>query len=379
MHIRRRHGFRIVELLVVVSIIALLIAIILPAIGKARDAARVTQSSANLRNLAVANDTYGGDWADRQFSPVADDMGLAGADPLFYNSNIACMPQQLAGYTFDGQLFGAWCGGGLCPDYPGDSGIWNAVFYLVYQPLSYGAPIAFGSMRCPNVKSFNTYVGNRFYDPVFYAPKDVYPLKVAEPFFIYPDEFVAEVNGSEVGTIAWSSYVWSAAAMWNPEVHGRCGHINPKNLPAAYRAPAAGQCRFPDLKTRMLEHHWLQNKETSKNPSFGGDDPSWMFNQGYNSKPVTAFFDGHVSVMGVTDAMEADTRAMIQVESNNVCDYCPENPNSSGECQTGLWSRDTQFGTNGYYGDTSYDTIVNTSYHVLTTDGILGRDTIGAK
>ena len=60
----RRHlpGFTIVELLVVISIIALLIAILLPAIGKARDAARVTQSSANLRNLGIANDTYGADW-----------------------------------------------------------------------------------------------------------------------------------------------------------------------------------------------------------------------------------------------------------------------------------------------------------------------------
>ena len=70
-----RNGFTIVELLVVVSIIALLIAILLPAIGKARDAARVTQSAANLRNIAVANDTYASDWADRQFTAVPDDVG----------------------------------------------------------------------------------------------------------------------------------------------------------------------------------------------------------------------------------------------------------------------------------------------------------------
>ncbi|MDZ4831722.1 MAG: prepilin-type N-terminal cleavage/methylation domain-containing protein, partial [Phycisphaerae bacterium] len=45
-------GFTIVELLVVISIIALLIAILLPAIGKARDAALVTQSLGNLRNMS---------------------------------------------------------------------------------------------------------------------------------------------------------------------------------------------------------------------------------------------------------------------------------------------------------------------------------------
>ncbi|MHC4081837.1 MAG: type II secretion system protein, partial [Planctomycetota bacterium] len=42
-------GFTIIELLVVVSIIALLVGILLPAIGKARDTARVNSSKSNLR------------------------------------------------------------------------------------------------------------------------------------------------------------------------------------------------------------------------------------------------------------------------------------------------------------------------------------------
>ena len=35
-----------------------------------------------------------------------------------------------------------------------------------------------------------------------------------------------------------------------------------------------------------------------------------MFNHGYNSKPMTAFFDGHVAMIGTSDFMEGDTRAM---------------------------------------------------------------------
>ncbi|MHC5006476.1 MAG: hypothetical protein ACYTGF_03845 [Planctomycetota bacterium] len=48
------------EPLVVVSTIALLLSILLPAIGKARDNARVTMSRSNLRQLGVrGRDTLG--------------------------------------------------------------------------------------------------------------------------------------------------------------------------------------------------------------------------------------------------------------------------------------------------------------------------------
>jgi len=378
---KNRSGFTIVELLVVISIIALLIAILLPAIGKARDAARVTQSSANLRNLAVANDTYSSDWADRQFTAVPDDMGLAfseGLGPVDYNNQIACMPQQLVGYDYNGALWGWWCAGNLCNGYPGDPGYWNGCFYYVFQPFGLNGG-NFGSFRVPTTKAFNSYVGDRWYDPVFWAPKDTYPLRVAEPFFNYPDEFNPySPDNSSAQVIAYSSYIWSPAAMFSSEVMSHCGYKSPygSNLPGAWRSPAVGQVRFPGQKVRMIEHHWLQNTETDSNPSFGGSDPSWMFNQGYNSKPVTLFFDGHVAVIGTSDFMEGDTRAQVQAENNDICSQCPS---GSGQCQTGLWSRDTPKGANGYYGNLSYDTLVDTSAVILTTDGAAGRDYFGAK
>ena len=71
----QKFGFTIIELLVVVSIIGLLLSLLIPAVGKARDGALTTQSSANLRNLATACAAYAGEWNDRQPTFIPDDFG----------------------------------------------------------------------------------------------------------------------------------------------------------------------------------------------------------------------------------------------------------------------------------------------------------------
>lgn len=51
-------GFTLIDLLVVISIIALLMGILLPALGAARNAARGVQSLSNLRQVGIANTGY---------------------------------------------------------------------------------------------------------------------------------------------------------------------------------------------------------------------------------------------------------------------------------------------------------------------------------
>jgi len=72
----RQHGFTLVELLVAVAIIALLIGILIPAVGKARSAAESAVCGSNIRQLALANLMYA-DSNEGRF--------VAGAAKMFQN------------------------------------------------------------------------------------------------------------------------------------------------------------------------------------------------------------------------------------------------------------------------------------------------------
>lgn len=77
---RRPHAFTLIELLVVISIIALLIGILLPALGAARKTARSIACLSNLRQIGVAHALYGSE-NKQNIVPLEQEPGVTANNP----------------------------------------------------------------------------------------------------------------------------------------------------------------------------------------------------------------------------------------------------------------------------------------------------------
>ncbi|MEX0866424.1 MAG: DUF1559 domain-containing protein [Pirellulales bacterium] len=88
----KRHGFTLVELLVVITIIGILISLLLPAVQAAREAARRVQCGNNLKQLGIAVASY--DFTHGSLPPGAIHSGTQYSNPANHHMNwaIAILP-----------------------------------------------------------------------------------------------------------------------------------------------------------------------------------------------------------------------------------------------------------------------------------------------
>ena len=100
---RRRHGFTLIELLVVIAIIGVLVALIMPAVQSAREAANRSKCQNNLRQLAIAAAEYHDGFQSFPsgwycWVPVYDaNNNMLGGDP-----NCASIMQPFQSYMWNG-------------------------------------------------------------------------------------------------------------------------------------------------------------------------------------------------------------------------------------------------------------------------------------
>lgn len=369
----RERGMTLIETLVVISILGILTSVLLPAFGRARDTALQYTSLSNLRQLSSATVAYASDWSDRQFMMIPDDFcqsqGVLG-DCSRYLNEIGCMSHPTLGWTKEGGVHTRWAfwidEDNLCAERGSCA---NAILALPYEPTS-----QHGSFRFINASPFAEYLGGRFYDRVFYAPKDRLKYDRIESMLASPETLLFE------HALEWSSYCFSASALFNPDVwdptrNGRgdgstedraakpC-NSNDGGGPAGLKSPPLSAVVYPELKTHILEHEWLQRAPGDVNPLFAGATTPYFFNQGYASAPCTLFYDGSARMMGVREVVQSDIRLAVQ-RSKGTGEGCPS-----------LWCADWT-GKDYFEGQSYGFPAEETSYHVMTRLGIRGRDTIG--
>ncbi len=99
---KRQKGFTLVELLVVIGIIALLVAMLLPALNKARTQARSVVCQSNLRTVGQLVQFYMGDWKGSlppNYPKSSGGMGVWNIKISYYVGNQ--FKDELAGKSFD--------------------------------------------------------------------------------------------------------------------------------------------------------------------------------------------------------------------------------------------------------------------------------------
>jgi type II secretory pathway pseudopilin PulG len=380
-------GFTIVELLVVISIIALLVGILVPAVQKARDSAKTTQSKSNIHQVMIALANYAADQDDRNFSTAPDDLSRSANND---DDDIGDAISNYGGPNPLGIELGTHQYGNGVGAYfmTGADGVAPYCFGEGRTQSSSGKE-GYGTNRYPNAGQVAVYMNNMPLHSAYFAPKDTIPLSALEGC----DSNATQYCPSSAAQARWglpesywnsnmllapSSYCISPAMMYDPAVYqwdmlqGKLPK-DPMELPRGFKPPSTSQSKYPSQKTWLMEHNWLQNLDNNEcginwtNTWFEEGDGCWdgcepeHYNAGRLSEPVTVMGDGSTTIFKIAEA----ARDSEIVQEGDIY-------NNQG---LGLWDHPLVGNSAGvgYYAGNATDWVQFVG-HAFTMDGIRGRD-----
>ena len=375
----KNFGFTIVELLVVISIIALLVGILVPAVNKARDTAKMTQSKSNLHQVTIAMSNYSADWNGDHYTTAPPNLSSGSRRGMTLDNAINDIR---GGSTPVGIRLGEASLGDQTYVFFMNSAEGVAP-YLFQSGLTTGSKAGFGTWRYPNALQVAEYMNGLPLHKAYFAPKDTVALRTLEGCDALNGSYCVSSYGQQIWgwSSAWnsnmimapSSYCISPALMYNSQVYAYdddagVTFTDPMEINTGFRPSTTDQAQFPNLKSWLMEHYWLQNAVTDCSMNWDGTwfdslDGCWdgcepfHFNNSYKSAPVTAYTDGHV---GAFEVAQADRDSALVGGTNGM----------------GLWHTETGDFSDGYYTGRGSDW-VSWSGHSHTLDGVKGRDILG--
>ena len=283
---QRRHGFTLVELLVVIGIIALLISILMPALSSARSQAKTVQELSNFKQIYNAVAFYAN--ANQGLLPYA---GTNNAPP---------------------PSLGTW----------GASGTNASIYFELAQQMGYTqVDNQVWESRVPDIfrcNEFSGYEENGGAAAGVWCPWVIRTVRFNPRAFPGYDQYTANApGGSMVGE--WpqrrlSSIRNSASkiAFWEAEVSI---NWNMTTVPNAIRLDnwrwSWGHQYCDPAKADWDNNHLKDNIDPGKNREetgfFSGDGATIRFRHNKESTTVVAFFDGHAEARKLTDQRAQDT------------------------------------------------------------------------